>query len=198
MVVDEAPGAGGVELVVVVAVGAVVVVVDAVLDVVDAGAVEDVVVVGAGAGAGAGPGPGVTMLFKVVPLPLSPKIADSGWPEMSSIAVMNKSAITKTMPAVPAMVPRLKVRGRTPDPTIPVAGGTGDVVASPSRPRPPWHLMSPLSPLSAPMPPTAPTAPTAPSERTTPPRTGPTPRWCPSPPACAAAWRARARGPPPV
>src|SRR5580704_16021468 len=69
--------------------------------------VEDVVVVVAGAG----DGDGVKMSCTLVPLPPLPKTAESGWPEISSMAVTNMSAITKTMAAVPAIVFRLNVGG---------------------------------------------------------------------------------------
>ena len=45
----------------------------------------------------------MTTFPRDVPLPAWPKIAASGLPEISSIAVMNISAITNTMAAVPAM-----------------------------------------------------------------------------------------------
>ena len=96
MVVVEAPGATVVEVLVC----AVVLVVVLVGDVVDVVEGIEVVVVGAGAGAGAG----VKTFLTVVPPPVFPKIAASGFPEISSIAVMNSSAITNTMAAVPAMV----------------------------------------------------------------------------------------------
>ena len=60
-----------------------------VVDVVD----DVVVVVVAGGG----------VLFSVVPVPALPKIDANGLPEMSSTAVMNMSASTNTMAAVPAM-----------------------------------------------------------------------------------------------
>ncbi len=58
-------------------------------------------------------------------------MADSGFPEISSIAVMNRRAITNTMAAVPAMVCQLNDR-RAPGRPSPVgpAGCIGRVVAS--------------------------------------------------------------------
>lgn len=106
MVVVEAPGVvvvvalpgGSVVLVavpplvvVVVEFGAVVLV-----DVVD---VVDVVEVGVVAGAG----DGLTRFFNVVPVSAPPKMLDSGFPEISSTAVMNSSANTNTVTALMAM-----------------------------------------------------------------------------------------------
>jgi len=79
--------------VVLVVVAAVVVVVE-----VDAPVVE-VVVVGVAGGAG----DWLTRLFSVVPVSAPPKIVDRGLPEISSMAVMNSSARTNTIPTVPAM-----------------------------------------------------------------------------------------------
>ena len=103
------------------ALGAGVVLVDVVVDVVvdvDLGGVvvdvvEDDVVVDAGAGGGDGEGDGVKMSCTLVPVPPLPKTAESGCPEISSMAVTNRRAITKTMPAVPANVFQLNV-GSTP------------------------------------------------------------------------------------
>lgn len=95
---------GWVVVVVALPVGAVVLVVDVpdvvvVVDEVDI--VVDVVVdvvVDAGAG--------LTRFCSVVPLSEPPKIAAKGLPEISSTAVMNRSASTNTMAAVPAMAPQ--------------------------------------------------------------------------------------------
>ena len=100
MVVVLEGGAAVVEVVVgavvlVVVVVEVLVVVDEVVLV--AGTV-DVVVVVAAVGAD-----GDTTLWRVVPLSGPPKMAASGFPEISSTAVMNKSAMTNTTAAVPAM-----------------------------------------------------------------------------------------------
>jgi len=92
VVVVELP-VGAVVLVVVDVVPAVVVVV------VDAVEVVEVVDVGVLAGAG----DGLTRFFTVVPVSAPPKIAERGLPEISSIAVINSSARTKTMATVPAM-----------------------------------------------------------------------------------------------
>ena len=89
--VVELPVGAVVLVVELVGVDVVVVVEDVVVVVV---VVEDVVVVDAGGG----------VLFSVVPLPALPKIDANGLPEMSSTAVMNMSASTNTMAAVPAMV----------------------------------------------------------------------------------------------
>jgi hypothetical protein len=85
---------GAVVLVVVVA--ALVVVVE-----VDAPAVDVVEVVDVGAAGGAGDG--LTRFFSVVPVSAPPKIADRGFPEISSMAVMNNNARTNTIATVPAM-----------------------------------------------------------------------------------------------
>ena len=69
-------------------------------------------------------GAGGGVLFSVVPLPALPKIDANGLPEMSSMAVMNMSASTNTMAAVPAMVGQENRRAG------PRAGGIGVVVAS--------------------------------------------------------------------
>ena len=117
MLVVEAPG----DVVVVeVPVGAVVlvvvltgvVVVEDELVVVEVG--DDVVVVEVTGGG---------VLFSEVPVPALPKIDASGLPEMSSTAVMNMSASTNTMAAVPAMAGQEKRQagGRE--------GATGVVVA---------------------------------------------------------------------
>lgn len=92
-VVVVTPPDGSVVLVVV-AVPAVVVVV--VADVVD---VVDVVDVGVVLGAG----DGLTRFFSVVPVSAPPKIVASGLPEISSTAVMNRSASTNTMTALAAV-----------------------------------------------------------------------------------------------
>ena len=118
VVVVEAPGdvvvvelPGGAVVLVVVLVGVDVVVVEDVVVVVDV--VEDVVVVGAGGG----------VLFSEVPVPALPKIDANGLPEMSSMAVMNISASTNTMAAVPAMAGQENRRAGPP------AGCIGKVVA---------------------------------------------------------------------
>ena len=119
MVVVEAPGdvvvveepVGAVVLVVVLA-GVEVVVVEDVLVVVDV--VDDVEGVVAGG----------ALLFSEVPVPAFPKIDANGLPEMSSTAVMNMSASTNTMAAVPAMAGQEKRREG------PRAGRIGVVVAS--------------------------------------------------------------------
>lgn len=96
--------------VVLVAVAPVVVVVELV-EVVVVAVVVVVVVVGVVAGVS-----GLTRLFNVVPVSAPPKMADSGLPEMSSTAVMNKRANTNTVTALTAMVrqenPR-EAEGRT-------------------------------------------------------------------------------------
>ena len=69
--------------------------------------VVDVVVVGVAGGAG----DWLTRLPSVVPVSAPPKIVDSGLPEISSIAVMNSSARTKTMATVPAMARQEKPGG---------------------------------------------------------------------------------------
>jgi hypothetical protein len=116
-----------------------VVLVDVVVDVVDVvvdvgvvvvDVVEDVVVVGAGAGAGDGDGDGVKMSCTLVPPPPLPKTAESGWPEISSMAVTNMSAITKTMAAVPAIVFRLNVGGVGRPPGRPGPGGAAGCVGT--------------------------------------------------------------------
>ena len=103
VVVDDA--AEGVVVVVTLALGAVVlvVVVGAVVAVVEVDApVVDVVEV-VGVGVPGGVGDGLTRLFSVVPVPAPPKIVDRGLPEISSMAVMNSSARTNTIPTGPAM-----------------------------------------------------------------------------------------------
>ena len=119
MLVVEAPGdvvvvevpVGAVVLVVVLT-GVDVVVVEDELVVVEVG--DDVVVEVTGGG----------VLFSEVPVPALPKIDASGLPEMSSTAVMNMSASTNTMAAVPAMAGQEKRHAG------PREGGTGVVVAS--------------------------------------------------------------------
>jgi hypothetical protein len=93
---------GAVVLVVVVA--AVVVVVE-----VDAPVVEvvDVVVVGVAGGAG----DWLPRLPSVVPVSAPPNMVDRGLPEISSIAVMNNSARTKTIATVPVMARQEKPCG---------------------------------------------------------------------------------------
>ncbi len=81
---------------------------------------DDVVVLGAGDG----DGDGVKMSFTEVPVPPLPKMADSGLPEISSTAVMNRSASTNTIAAVPAMAVQVNRRGPPRR-----SGGTGVVVA---------------------------------------------------------------------
>ncbi len=73
-------------------------------------------------------GDGLIRLFRVVPVSDPPNIADNGLPEISSTAVMNMSASTNTMTAVPAMAPQEKRRvpGRR-------AGGCGGVVVARRR-----------------------------------------------------------------
>ena len=61
--------------------------------------VVDVVEVGVVAGAG----DGLTRFFNVVPVSAPPKMLDSGFPEISSTAVMNSSANTNTVTALMAM-----------------------------------------------------------------------------------------------
>ncbi len=113
----------------VVLVGGVVLVVVLLAVVVDGVVVDEVVVVVEGAGVGDGDGDGVKMFLTVVPAPVFPKIAASGFPEISSMAVMNISAITNTMAAVPAMVVQRNFRGLPARPDGP-AGCIGRVVAS--------------------------------------------------------------------
>lgn len=97
-----APAGGTDDVVLEVPVGAVVVVlVGAVVDdVVDDVGLVVVVVVVLVVDAG---GLLLTRLPTLVPPPAPPKMSDSGLPEMSSIAVMNSSASTKTMPAIAAI-----------------------------------------------------------------------------------------------
>ncbi len=73
----------------------------------------DVVVVDAG-----GAGAGVKIPLSVVPLPALPKMSASGFPEISSMAVMNRRARTKTMPTVAAMAPQAN-RGGPPGRRVP-------------------------------------------------------------------------------
>jgi hypothetical protein len=117
VVVVVAPPVGAVVLVVVVVPAVVVVVVGpAVVDVVEA--VDVGVVLGAGGG--------LTRFFKVVPESAPPKMAANGLPEMSSMAVMNKSASTNTTAALAAMARhenRRTTAGRA------TAGSTGRVEA---------------------------------------------------------------------
>ncbi len=102
-------GAGDVVVVVAAPTGAVVLVVVApvvVLVVVDDVEVVDVVVVvvdGVVVGVVAGACGGVTRSLSVVPASDPPKIAESGLPEISSIAVMNNKASTNTTAALAAM-----------------------------------------------------------------------------------------------
>jgi hypothetical protein len=58
-----------------------------------------------------GGGGGTIRFFTVVPEPAPPKIDDSGLPAISSTAVMNSRATTKTTPAVPASAFQVKRRG---------------------------------------------------------------------------------------
>ena len=84
-----------------------------------------------GDGDGDGDGDGVKMCCTLVPVPWLPKMAESGWPEISSIPVMNKRAITNTMAAVPAIVCQLNDRGTPGRPSrVGPAGCIGTVVAS--------------------------------------------------------------------
>jgi len=107
------------------------VVVDAVVEVVDVGARVVVVGDGEGDGDGDGDGDGVKMCCTLVPVPWLPKMAESGWPEISSIPVMNKRAITNTMAAVPAIVCQLNDRAAPGRPSrVGPAGCIGRVVAS--------------------------------------------------------------------
>lgn len=113
-VVVVAPPAGTVVLVVVVVAAAVVVVVAAdVVDVVEVGVVL-------------GTGEGFTRFFSVVPESAPPKMVAKGLPEISSTAVMSRSASTNTMAALAAMA-------RHENRPTPVgrftAGGTGFVEA---------------------------------------------------------------------
>ncbi len=127
VVVVEAPGVVEVvelpvgDVVVVVVVGDVVVVV-LVDDDVDDGDVVVVVVDVVAAGGG------VTTFPTVVPLPALPKMDANGLPEISSMAVMNMRASTKTMAAVPAMADQENCR-RAPVRAPGTAGCTGVVVA---------------------------------------------------------------------
>jgi len=91
-VVVVAPPAGAVVLVVVVVPAAVVVVVLAadVVDVVEVGVVL-------------GPGEGFTRFLSVVPVSAPPKMLAKGLPEISSMAVMSRSASTNTMAALAAI-----------------------------------------------------------------------------------------------
>jgi hypothetical protein len=90
-----------------------------VVEVVDEVVVVDVVVEGAGGG--------LIRLLTDVPVSDPPKMADSGLPEISSIAVISSSASTKTITALTAIVcqenRRATAVGRG------VAGGSGRVVA---------------------------------------------------------------------
>jgi hypothetical protein len=102
VVVDAAEDVGVVVALPLGAVGLVVVVVAfVVVEVVDAPVVDVVEVVDVGVAGGAGVG--LTRFFSVVPVSAPPKIADRGFPEISSMAVINKSARTKTIATVPAM-----------------------------------------------------------------------------------------------
>ena len=109
---------GAVVLVVVAPVVVVVDDVDEVEDVPDV-VVVDVVVLG---GVVAGAGPGEKRFFTDVPTSDPPKMLDNGLPEISSMAVMKRSASTNTMTAVAAMA-RHVIAGRRP------AGRIGLVVA---------------------------------------------------------------------
>jgi hypothetical protein len=112
VVVDAAVGVVVVALafgavVLVVAVAAVVVVVE-----IDAPVVEVVdVVVGVVVGVAGGAGDWLPRLPSVVPVSAPPNIVDRGLPEISSIAVMNNSARTKTIATVPAMARQEKPCG---------------------------------------------------------------------------------------
>jgi hypothetical protein len=117
VVVVDPLRAGPVVVVVVAVVGAVVlVVVDVAVVVVvvevDAPVVEVVEVVDVGVVGGAGDW--LTRLFSVVPVSAPPKIVDRGLPEISSMAVMNNSARTNTIAAVPAMARQEKPSGVVP------------------------------------------------------------------------------------
>jgi len=119
-VVVVTPPVGAVVLVVVVvpAVVVVVVVAPAVVDVVEAVDVDVGVVLGVG--------DGLTRFFRVVPESAPPKMAANGLPEISSMAVINKSASTNTTTALAATAcheNRRAVAGRA------TAGGTGLVEA---------------------------------------------------------------------
>ncbi len=120
MVVVDAAGDVVVVALLLGAVVLVVVVADVVVVVVDE---VDVVVDEVGAVVGAGGE--LTRFCSVVPLSEPPKIAVNGLPEISSTAVMNMSASTNTMAAVPAMAPQenRRTRGRL------AAGRIGAVLA---------------------------------------------------------------------
>ena len=107
--------AGGVVLVVLLLVVVLLVDVDEVGD--------EVVVVGDAGGAGEG----VKTPLSVVPLPALPKMSASGFPEISSMAVMKSKARAKTMPTVAAMAPQENPSG-APDRRGPGRPG-GSVVA---------------------------------------------------------------------
>jgi hypothetical protein len=121
-VVVVVPGGDVVVVVVFSPVGAVVLVVVVLVDGLEVVVVvDDVEVVGIVVG-----GDWLTRFPAVVPVSAPPKMAESGLPEMSSIAVMKSSANTNTMPTV-AAIPRHENRptmtGRRP------GGGVGLVVA---------------------------------------------------------------------
>ena len=86
--------------------------------------VDVVVVVVVDAG---GAGEGVKTPLSVVPLPALPKMSASGFPEISSMAVMKSRARAKTMPTVAAMAPHENPSG-APDRRGPGRPG-GSVVA---------------------------------------------------------------------
>jgi hypothetical protein len=85
-----------------------------------------VVVVVAGAGVGED---GTKMSLTVGPVPWSPKMEDSGFPETSSTAVTNKSATRNTTPAVPAIAFQLNCRPMFPIRLPGVTGSNGSVAA---------------------------------------------------------------------
>lgn len=114
--------AGALVLVVVVPGVVVVVVVDDDVDEVEDVLVGRVVGVVVLVGVVAGAGPGEKRFFTEVPTADPPKMLDNGLPEISSIAVMKRSASTNTMTAVPAMARHVMPGRRT-------TGRTGLVVA---------------------------------------------------------------------
>ena len=151
---------------------------------------------------------GFTRLCSVVPVSAPPKIADKGWPEISSTAVINSSARTNTTAAVPAMAPqenRCGARGR------PGPGCIGRVVArrrsvagAPAAAEISRRSVSPadgagdviLTVSAAPLPSGSgrPTTSVGAEDASATTRL----RWRPCLPACATASRTRGPGPPPA